>query len=234
MTLLKPLLDRRKKGCGIIPSTLTSTNKSCVGDTRNLRPLCHGLFLAPKCHVDGVLFVPRLLFSCCPATIAWLVIAVHVNAINRVFRGWAAAHVFKECRKGISPTIANRNSPSAIAAIASRGGVGASGNHCVPRLHLRRWLSMNIFAMLDSTCAAKLRLHAPTTLLAKLPQCLTKHFCFFPATAPAKPSRLTDVLHGGQVIKGLASKVNECFRVGFHSNILYHHTLAGNPRRRVS
>lgn len=231
MTLLKPLLDRCKKGCGIIPSTLTSTNKSCVGDSRNLRPLCHGLFLAPKCHVDGVLFVQRLLFTCCPAAVAWLVIAVHVNAINRVFRGWAAAHVFKKCRKGISPSLANRNSPSTIAAIASRSGVGASGNHCVPCLHLRRRLAMDIFPMLQGTGATKFGLHAPATLLAKFPQLLPLHHRLLAAVTSTQPRCLANAAHRSQVGEGFSGKINEGFWVWFHGLIIYHPTLAGEARR---
>lgn len=68
-----------------------------------------------------------------PSAIVRRVIAVVVNAVDGMFRGWARSHVLIEGIKGIAPTLTNLNAPAAIARVSIYCRIVAAIQHRIPR-----------------------------------------------------------------------------------------------------
>lgn len=84
--------------------------------------------------------VSGLLAGRCPPTIARLVMAVHVDAIDRMLLRWARAHVGK---KGVErePAITDSNASTAVVGVALGGQGRAALHHSAPRHVSRRHLA---------------------------------------------------------------------------------------------
>ena len=86
---------------------------------------CQSVFLRP-------FPILGLLFSCCPTTVARLVVAFRIYTFNRVLLCRFLAHVGKEIFK-FKPAFTNGNTPTAVAIIVGRFWVLASLFHGLPR-----------------------------------------------------------------------------------------------------
>jgi hypothetical protein len=80
---------------------------------------------------SGSTSIPLLLAPCRPSAVAGLIIAIIVHAIKSQPK-WSPAHIFDECKKTISPSFTDRNSPSAVVAIFKRLRIAASLDHATP------------------------------------------------------------------------------------------------------
>lgn len=105
------------------------------------------LFVGIKNFLGDPTIYP-LLVSRCPSAIARFVVAVRVNAINRVFHGRAFPHVRHEVLE-LHPPIANRDAPRPVVVEAGSLSVKASVFHGLPRaIGFIRWLAELREAML--------------------------------------------------------------------------------------
>ena len=70
-----------------------------------------------------------------PAAVAWFVVAVVVDALERQSI-WTPAHVCNEARERVPPFLADRDTASAVVVERLRAWVGATLNHRLPRVVL--------------------------------------------------------------------------------------------------
>lgn len=105
-----------------------------LANTKKLRPvfLNHPPTMSfhPFC---GALVAP-LLFCGSPPTVGWLVIAVIVDPVNRVFVRRARPHVVYKMPVAFEPSPANRNSAPAVIIPALMFRLSAAGDHVFPAL----------------------------------------------------------------------------------------------------
>lgn len=78
-----------------------------------------------------------LLFSRSPTAVAWLVIAVIVDAVKgSTTRAWS--HVLKKLSEIVLPLWADRNTSSTVVFVRRKRPVSATGSHGVPRVVFAR------------------------------------------------------------------------------------------------
>lgn len=82
-------------------------------------------------------FIVRLLARCRPAAVARLVVAVVIDAVNRM-AGWAASHICHERHVVIAPAVTDHNAAPAVVLETLNVRVVAAGLHRAPRAVLSR------------------------------------------------------------------------------------------------
>lgn len=90
--------------------------------------------LAVECQQASRAFVAILNRLNRPAAVSRLVAAIVVYAINGMCWRCPWSHVGQEIRKRFAPAVADSNTTTAIASIATRSRVAASLDYCVPRI----------------------------------------------------------------------------------------------------
>ena len=120
----KYFLDSPSK-CNTMPE---SANRNTCLD----RPICQAQRFSVVCKQVSATGISHLLSLCCPAAIAWLVVAVIVNPVNRVGLTWLSSHVIQEVLKRLTPSATDRNASPSVSVIPWRVRVGASLNHPMP------------------------------------------------------------------------------------------------------
>src|SRR5688572_297196 len=129
--------------------------------SRNIR---YGHALASNLIEPGVATVVGLFLVCCPPTIAGLVVAIHVNALNGVPRR-RVAHVSIEVLK-CAPSFADCNATSAIFFVLRGIWIAASAEHAAPLdvhpavLFAMRQPRLDLVSALDSEAPARLSVPA--------------------------------------------------------------------------
>ena len=89
--------------------------------------------------------VIHLFFMTRPSTVFWFVVSVVVYAIDAVVGApawisafWSASHIFEECCKVITPSVADPNSSSTVVFELGSIGVVATIFHSIPRSIFKR------------------------------------------------------------------------------------------------
>lgn len=100
-----------------------------VGDAKLYTPLFHRLRNAVDCGKQCISAVVDLLHISGPPAIRWLVIAIVINPIKRVFAGRLSSHISKEVLERIKPAITNSD-PSFSIQVIPRGR-----RICAPHFH---------------------------------------------------------------------------------------------------
>lgn len=109
--------------------------------------------------------VSRLLLRCCPTTITERVMAVVVDAVERMTRRWATAHVGQERLIRPAPLQADPNATPAVSCVSDVLGIVATGLHALPDFVLWRCLAPRAFAVsLVRATTAVFSLHAAAAL----------------------------------------------------------------------
>lgn len=90
--------------------------------------------------------VCSLFFPSRPAAVSRFVVSIVVDAVERVAIRRFRSHIRKKVRK-CTPTIANRDAPTAVILPVPRAGIGASLNHSIPSTVFRPTLSAFVSAM---------------------------------------------------------------------------------------
>ena len=98
------------------------------------RPLGYGQRLAVECQITVIALIARLFCNRCPAAIARLIVAVIVDAVDRVCGGRPWPHVLVERREGIAPPLTYNNPAAAVARPVLALGILAAFNHVSPYL----------------------------------------------------------------------------------------------------
>lgn len=89
-------------------------------------------------------FVSILFGRSRPTAVRRLVVAINIDAINRMARRWSHAHVGKKCRETVAPTIAHADTPQPVICIAGRVGIFAAVDHATPTNVFSRPLAATI------------------------------------------------------------------------------------------
>lgn len=97
--------------------------------------------------------ISELLFPRRPSAIAGSIIAISIDAINRVIFGGLFAHIRQECFKTIGPTITHFNATRSIQWIRNVSSVLAAINHTPPRVIFRRSFSISANRDGSSVCS---------------------------------------------------------------------------------
>lgn len=156
--------------------------------------------------LQGVLFGP-----CRPSTIGRFVVAIGIVTFDGEARR-ASAHVPKERKKVITPTVAYRDSTATVESVVARRGSEATGFHASPD----RVFALEVFlgddcSKLPVSAGAVFPLGATATLSIATRQILSHLDCGGSTVAPAQPvSALLDVLsprNHNQVTEPLADQV---------------------------
>lgn len=154
-------------------------------------PLCVGIvfernFLSFKINPDVVSFIPGLFVNRSPATIAGLVVAVIVDAVER-FPLWAFAHVAKKGGKTIAPFFAHGDpaaSPSGVIRVAF---IKASCLSPDPTAQGFTPFANAIVAVRNAV--SKLEFYTSATGRVAVPEIAEARGCLSPAITLAKPER---------------------------------------------
>lgn len=117
-------------------------------NSRFLSPSSKTLSLAVEGKNSYVSTVACLFGRSGPSHIVWFIVAVIVNAINRVFYRRTFAHVRQEILKRLAPSLTDFDASSAVACIRNMLGIGTSGYHARPDKVFRRCIAwINAVAM---------------------------------------------------------------------------------------
>lgn len=139
----KDLLNRQS-----LPSSMV---KRVDGHAQSIGPLREGSSFAVKLNHEIERFfaaIVSLLYSCCPAAVARLVVTIVVNSIDTQAFLLRLPHVFKKSKKRFLPAIAHLYSSPAVSLKSGCAWLVASFLHCLPRM--KSWRSPKV----PDCCAA--------------------------------------------------------------------------------
>ena len=114
------------------PSVLEAPGNDIERYSCGLSPFYHRHALPFPCKDAVVFSISRLFFSARPSAVAWVIIFLVVDPVNRVLGGWAPAHVFEKCLKGILPARAYGNAAAAIPTVENMLRIIAALQHATP------------------------------------------------------------------------------------------------------
>lgn len=115
------------------PTLLIQSSGNRVAlDAGSARPVCEAQSLSVVGQVSGMAGVQRLLPWRGPSAVARFIVAIVVDAINRVLGRRLRSHVLVEVEKGVAPAIADGDATSAPFAKTRVLGIGASLNQTRP------------------------------------------------------------------------------------------------------
>ncbi len=126
------LNGRGQSALNVAVPFLQSKQKSRRLDTRLSAPLRQGQISALIFVAFIFLGIARLLRWGGPSHVARLVIAVVVDAVNRMVRRWLASHVLKERHELVAPSFTDGDASSTVAGEVLIVGVVAPRSHSIP------------------------------------------------------------------------------------------------------
>lgn len=180
--------------CPSIPQSLI---QPLGRDAELLGPFTDQESFSIECQRSIASPIHRLLFLCSPPTISRLIISIVVYTINlTAIRPWP--HIIKECRKGISPSIAHANASSAIILPAFVSRILASLSDTTPRL--------KFFIVSYGKFSMHAIVRSISQSIGARSNCLVTNAATFPKCSIAKIFRS---LNNCQIIKALTSQINQ-------------------------
>lgn len=168
----------------VTPTSLQPVGDCPLFEAEKVRPLRQGLRLAVVSDEHVASSIIGLLFSRGPSAIAWLVMALIVDALDRVIFGRTMANVFHEQRY-IQPSTANSNSDHPVGCKVWMVRLRAAANHLRPAW-VSECLRQAVRAM-SFNCA--INKEASTTLGVSRRKRAGNHDNFLSAIAAAEPRR---------------------------------------------
>lgn len=139
------------------------------------------------CYVPCFPLVIHLLKRRCPTAILWAVVAVIVDAVQRVRRAGSLPHVVQECVKRLLPSLADGNAAATVPKVHRSVFVIAPLHHSVVSAVLWRVSAVLRMAVRSIRCAQK-RLHASAAFCQPATQLYRLYEFLLPAHAPARPA----------------------------------------------
>lgn len=91
-----------------------------------------------------------------PIAVGWFVVSVVISALDRILRRWFPPHVLNEAVERFCPSLANRNTSSAIPFVSSGIRILASLDHASPRGVLRRFAHIMSDAMRPTAACGRI------------------------------------------------------------------------------
>jgi hypothetical protein len=209
MTAMPSSVDRRRQRLLGRPSAFQATQDERMGDSLAFRPVFHAHGYAVMGQPTRYRSVSYLLSVCRPSYVSGLVVAVIVDAIERMI-GRAATKIRKE-RGVIFPAFAHANASPSIAAEVMVSRAPAPIVHVLPCAPFTRARSMHRFAV--PTIARKLQFSAPASTATRgiVEQAASPNFgdcSAFASTAPYRAvSASPDGLNDREPTESLARQV---------------------------
>jgi hypothetical protein len=124
-------MNQRGQGFLYSPAEAKALSNTLAGDADALRPFANSQRLSTACYQPRLPRVAELLFLRGPAAVARLVVAVVVDAIERVASGRPWAYVSEE-RHEIVPLTADTDAATAVVVVLRVALVAAALFHAVP------------------------------------------------------------------------------------------------------
>lgn len=181
------LLHWLAQGVGWSPAKAKAVIDCYVRNSGSLRPLGHGKRQAAGGEFYRLSAVANLLSRSRPAAVLRAVIAVVVNAVDRVLGTWLRPHVGKEVLKRFQPSLADCDASTAVAGEFVVVSAVASAIDRLPARMLRSPShAVSAFALTCPLCLpASARLGVPTAEMC------AEYSRFFSALTKADPSRFS-------------------------------------------
>jgi len=86
------------------------------------------------CQQAGITSIAILNTPKHPSAIGWFVIAIVIDAVDRMLRRWSLTHIGKECRVGVAPSLANTDAAPAPETVAFGSRIRAALDHLGPAI----------------------------------------------------------------------------------------------------
>lgn len=166
------------------PASLKAPTNGLLRYPHDLSPFCHPQVLSVPAQETLVSFISRLLPCSRPAAVVGRVALRIVDAINRVLRGRARAHVFEKCFERGFPLRADRNPARSIAAIGRFFGIVAALKHVSPN----SILTDLVHSVLGIAQPNSFPLKAPAASRGSINQTTRTNDDSFPAGTVTQPS----------------------------------------------
>lgn len=179
------LASSRRPGQGAFqrPAALQSVQQRVGTQAASSRPLRQIVRLAVKCQAVIRALVVHLLDACRPAHIARFVMAVRIDAVNRMLARWTKTDVRQKRREVIAPFIADADAAPAVMPKAFVRWIIASLFHLAPRPVFGRLAH----AVGGEPSHLNLTPQAPATSSSAIYQRGTLNACSLAAFAAAEP-----------------------------------------------
>lgn len=188
------------------PHCFCSVVETSRGHSVMSEPLTHGVCDTVYGDVSVGSSVVILFGVCRPTAVRRLVVPIHIDAINGVFRARFTSHVFKECFVAPPPFANSDTSPSVVRPhLGVR--VGASMNHLSPRIvfwsskvfHRTSMRRVPVLSGRSSSNHTHINTQASATLGVPSANRRTNDLDAVPASALAKP--YTFIVRGSHIAK---------------------------------
>lgn len=151
------------------------------------RPVGNTEGLAIYRHAPSSSGIATLLARLCPFAVASLVMAVVVDAFNRM-TGWSRSHISQKSREIVYPFCTDGDTTSAVPRVLGIVWIQAAIFHALPRLILNGSAARR--AVLREALLRPFQIKAPATFRASRAQVVANHDGFSAALAAAIPHRL--------------------------------------------
>lgn len=125
-------LKRLSQSSFYCPSSLESIEQRMNSNSEMSSPFGNSHFLSVKFDQSRARPISCIFVTGRPSAIAWLIVSIIVNSINRVFSTWPWANICFKFLKAVSPLVANRDSSGTVANICRMIFVVASTFHPLP------------------------------------------------------------------------------------------------------
>ncbi len=139
------------------PSDPKPMRKAIDGYTDMVGPFFKGFTFSVMRDVSAACRMLVLLLACGPSAVVKFVVAIVINAVNRVLWSWSRPHIIKKRLKRVSPLVAHRDASPAIMTISGVVRVATSKFHALPGTILVRAISSvgsNLISVQASTATS--------------------------------------------------------------------------------
>ncbi len=119
------------------PAIIYALPKRAHGYANLFRPFTDGQGLSVDFNTNVIAFITTLFYSCSPPTIGRLVVALVVDAIQRMTQTWARPHICVELFKCL-PSLTNCDTTTTIVGVKLIRRTQTSLTHLVERVPFRR------------------------------------------------------------------------------------------------
>ncbi len=166
------------------PAVRQSPAQAAIRDSRYSRPFGQRVGFAVAHKNPVCVRVVGLFHRRCPSAIARLVVAIRINAIQRVLSPRTRPHVCIEVFKRLAPAGTDLNPPAAVKVILGVVGIAAPLTHGAPRTSLWRLTHAVRPTRFTATASTTSR----RGVLAEEPR--SNDGCCLPASAATQPERI--------------------------------------------
>ena len=161
-------IPRRENSTLWSPSSLDAPFECAIWDAFFASPIFHALRFPFSGNPDGNATVSDLLVPRRPSAVVGAVVAIIIDAVKRVFRGWFRPHIGVEVLERFQPASANRYAPSPVSIEVFVIRIRASLFHAPPRRKFKRDSAISRASVLVVDLCRRLSLQTAARFTASL------------------------------------------------------------------